>query len=334
MIISPDSVITKMLSVSDIDILEDIENTEEVLFETITDFNDIKVVKNKCGLFLKFEDSYQAGLLNTPLYQGNLPYTNYFLLSLVYNPEIKNILFLGMGSATIIKDFIKLAKKLKNVDIVELDPAIPDIATNYFEFEEKNPIKLYIQDARIFLRSIKKQYDLIICDAFSAEGMSYRFMTEEFFMEASEKLSKEGIFCSNVFSNENLNHSNNIIFKALYKTLAKNFSVIDIFPTRYGNFEMYRHVIGLKGEITDLTNVILMAQKKNKKLSKNDLLNKSGYLQRNVNLLALKSLKKYASDLCEDKINLDSIKILKDNFIEDKNFTVENMSKYLLIEEK
>lgn len=334
MIIYPETFVNQILSDRDLAKLESIESNDEIIFEHVSDFHNIKVVKNQCGQFLKFDESFQSGKIETPFYSGNLPYTNYFLLPVLYKPEIKNILFLGMGSACIIKDFLKLCPDLKRIDIVEIDPLIPQIATDYFDFKAEKPVNVHIQDARIFVRQSTHKYDLIICDVFSAEGMPYRFMTTEFFKEAKKALKDKGILCVNAFSNVNLHSPLNVFFKSLYKTCFKVFQNTDFFPTTYGNMQMYRQVLGLKDELTDITNAILIAQNNGLNISKNELELKADELQRNVNLSTLKYLKKYATDYCEDKINLDSVKILKDNFIDDEDFTLENMSKYLLVNEQ
>ncbi|MEI7473662.1 MAG: fused MFS/spermidine synthase [bacterium] len=333
MIISPESIITQILSVQDVARLEAIESQDKVLFEQFSEFHNIQVVTNDCGKFLKFDDSYQSGKIDSPLYSGNLPYINYFFLSLLFNSEIKNILFLGMGASYVIKDFLQICKAVKNIDIVEIDPLIPHIAKEYFDFEEKKPVKVHIQDARVFVRNSKQKYDLIICDIFSSEGMPFRFMTAEFFEEIKNILSDKGVFCANVFSNVEINSPLNIFFKSLYKTCNSVFKNTNIFPTIYGNMQMYRQVLGLKDELTDLTNTILISQNNASKLYKTDIEDKVEELQRNVNLSALKDLKNYATDYCDYKISLDTIKILRDNFIEDKDFTLETMSKYLLINE-
>ena len=65
------------------ELLEIINNKtfdDKVLFELESDFHDIKVIENEVGKFLHYQDTYQAGFINTKFYKGNLPYINYFLI--------------------------------------------------------------------------------------------------------------------------------------------------------------------------------------------------------------------------------------------------------------
>ncbi|MCK7470112.1 MAG: hypothetical protein MZU95_04395 [Desulfomicrobium escambiense] len=60
--------------------MENIEASEELICKVDSDFSSICVVKNKYGKFLKFDDSYQSGIIQTKDYSGGIPYVNYFFL--------------------------------------------------------------------------------------------------------------------------------------------------------------------------------------------------------------------------------------------------------------
>ena len=79
------------------ELLEIINNKEfkdKVLYKKQSDFHDIKIIENEVGRFLHYKDTYQAGFINTTEYKGNLPYINYFTIPYLINPEIKNILLM------------------------------------------------------------------------------------------------------------------------------------------------------------------------------------------------------------------------------------------------
>ena len=62
--------------------MEQNELEEIFLAEIESDFHTISVVESKIGRFLKYDDTYQAGYINTSYYKGNLPYINYFLIKI------------------------------------------------------------------------------------------------------------------------------------------------------------------------------------------------------------------------------------------------------------
>ncbi|MCK7470111.1 MAG: fused MFS/spermidine synthase [Desulfomicrobium escambiense] len=135
-----------------------------------------------------------------------------------------------MGTGNLAMEFLKLLPEIKKIDIVEIDPAVIEIAGQHFDFIPDERININIQDARVFVRNSKIKYDLIILDIFSEQGLSYRFMTREFFLEISRALSNNGILASNIFSLWDLNSEKNTVFKALFNTYKSVFNAIKLFP--------------------------------------------------------------------------------------------------------
>ena len=119
---------------------------DKVLFELASDFHDIKIVENEVGKFLHYQDTYQAGFINTDFYKGNLPYINYFLIPYLMNKKIENILLIGLGSGKIVTQFETLFDNLKSIDVVDLEENIVDIAQNYFDFNPSQKFNFILQD--------------------------------------------------------------------------------------------------------------------------------------------------------------------------------------------
>ena len=92
-------------------IIDEIDLEEKELFQINSTFHDISVVENNIGRFLKYDDTYQAGFINSPNYKGNLFYINYFLIPYLMNKNIKNILLVGFGSGIIVNQFEKIFEK-------------------------------------------------------------------------------------------------------------------------------------------------------------------------------------------------------------------------------
>jgi len=332
MIIPPEINMSKSLHPEDLSILDKYESSEKTLFQIDSEFNKICVVENSLGRFLKFDDSYQSGVLNYNSCPNNLPYINYFLISCILNPDIESILVLGMGSGYFIRSLIKLLPHLKNIEIVEIDPDVIKIAQKYFNFKENNFVNINIQDARVFVRNSKNKYDLIIMDLSSHEGLFYRFMTEEFLHEVKTLLNPDGIFVSNLFGSPDFRHDNNQVFNSVLKTYKTVYNDILIFPTIYGNQEFYRETLGFKHELSDLTNIILFASENSFNLAKDELVSRSLKLQETYNLTELKKIDKYAEDLYETGINLDNFSVLKDEWENDPQFNLNNLKNYLYID--
>jgi spermidine synthase len=309
MIIPPEIMITKNLHPEDVKILDDFECSEKIIFRQKTSFiNEVKVVENELGRFLKFEDNYQGGKINHPLYQGNIPYINYFLLALAMKNDIKNVLILGLGTGSFVNQLKSILPEVKKIDVVEINPELVEIAEKYFDYSHEVGTAIKIQDGRVFVRNCSEKYDLIILDVFSESGMAYRFMTKEFLEEINNILTPDGILASNVFGITDIDSENNIIFKSLLKTYNSVFNDSLIFPTNYGNYEFYKLLIGLKHDLSDLTNIILFSCKEEIDIKTSKVLEIMDKL--NINL------DKYVQDFYLDNINLENARIFLD---EDEN---------------
>ena len=321
MIIPPEIMITKQLHPEDTQILDALECSEKMIFQQKTSFNnEVKVVENKLGRFLKFEDNYQGGKINHPSYKGNIPYVNYFFLASAMKNDIKNVLILGMGTGYFVNQLKSILPQVKNIDVVEINPELPDIAVKYFDFQESG-IKLHFQDARVFSRNSPEKYDLIILDIFSEAGMAYRFMTKEFLEEIKNILTADGIFVSNIFGLTDIDSENNIIFKSLFKTYSSVFNDNLIFPTNYGNYEFYKLLIGLQHNLSDLTNIILFSCKEEIDIKTSKVLEIMDKLNINID--------KYVQDFYLGGLNLENTQILLDEDENHPEFFNQFLKKYV-----
>lgn len=321
MIINPEIMITQKLYPTDVKILDELEHSEKVIFSQKSSFNgEIKVVENRLGRFLKLEDSYQAAKIYHPSYKGNIPYVNYFFLAAAMKREIKSILILGLGAGYFVNQLKTILPKAEKVDIVEINPELPDVATRYFEFREAG-LNLKFQDGRVFVRNCKEKYDLIILDVFSESGMNYRFMTGEFFEEVKNILSPEGLLVSNTFGLTDINSENNILFRSLFKTYKSVFKDNIIFPTNYGNYEFYKLLIGLKYNLSDLTNIIVFSSKTELDIKTSKVLEIMDKLGINLDM--------YVQDFYLGDINTENIKTLSDKYENSPNFTAEKIKNFL-----
>ena len=90
---------------------------------------------------------------------------------LLVNPEPTRGLMIGMGGGTISSVLTSVYPDL-TMDLVEVDQAVVNVATEYFGFRKTDQIDVHVTDGRVFTRRAlfrKEQYDLIILDAFTGE---------------------------------------------------------------------------------------------------------------------------------------------------------------------
>jgi len=161
----------------------------------------------RCLLFsVKREDRNQTCMdLKKP---GRLvfSYTRMSLGGLLLNQNPKKILIIGLGGGSIPNTLSTLYPN-SIMDIVEIDSAVLRVAKTYFNFSETENVRVYISDARVFVKraGVKKQhYDLIILDAFTGEYIPEHLMTLEFLSETKRLLTNKGVLVANTFSTSRL----------------------------------------------------------------------------------------------------------------------------------
>lgn len=139
----------------------------------------------------------------------------------------KKALLLGMGGGTVYKQLINNGYE---VDIVEIDSRIEKLAKKYFFID--NEVEVIIDDARHFIRTTNKKYDVIIYDLYHSETPPVHLMTKEAFENIKEKLNKNGMLVVNFYGFTN--GSKGRAARSLYKTL------------KHTNFDI--HLIATDGE--------------------------------------------------------------------------------------
>jgi spermidine synthase len=183
-------------------------------------------------------------------------YTKYFHLGFLFNPNTKDVLFVGGGGFSGPKNFLSMYSDV-HIDVVEIDPDVISAARNYFSLPVDNGsrLKIYNDDARNFLSKTEKKYDLIILDAFSKNYVPFHLMTLEYFQLLSERLTSEGVIISNNIGSMAGDRSN--VVRAVYKTISQVFPSVYVFPTEHNS--------------RNLQNIMLTATKTPTEYSKDEL---------------------------------------------------------------
>jgi spermidine synthase len=123
-----------------------------------------------------------------------------------------DVMLLGLGGGNLIKQF---QKRNFNIDVCELDQRIADVAFEYFGV--KNEFNLQIDDARHYLRTNKKKYDLIVFDVFKGENPPAYLLSKENFEHLNSLIKLNGIIAINFngFLNGKIGKSGRSIIKTI-----------------------------------------------------------------------------------------------------------------------
>jgi hypothetical protein len=143
-------------------------------------------------------------------------YTKYIAAISDILPENSNVLLLGLGGGTI-------ANTLENIhdgriDAVELDERMLEIAKKYFNLSNK--VNTIIDDARHYIETTDKKYNLIIFDLFKGETPPAHVLSRECFTKAGSLLEEGGFIMINF--NGFVSGENGLPGRSIYKTLENS----------------------------------------------------------------------------------------------------------------
>jgi spermidine synthase len=195
-----------------------------------SEYNDIYITKRRTELTMSFQLKgwdYTESVTNLKD-ADDLPvtYTRNMTLGVIYPPETKRVLMLGLGGGSISTYLGRHIPDLA-VDTVEIDPAVITAAKKYFGIRETETMRYLEGDARVFLNRHKELYDLILVDAFHGGYVPFHLLTKEFYALLKQRLTPAGAAAFNV-------HDGTKLYASTLLTLGSVFGDVHLYPSGDG----------------------------------------------------------------------------------------------------
>ncbi|MBI4697737.1 MAG: fused MFS/spermidine synthase [Nitrospirae bacterium] len=181
-------------------------------------------------------------------------YTQTSFVSLAFlqmNPT--DVLFAGLGIGAM-PGYMNRYYPEANIDVVEIDTDIIQVAKEYFYFKENKNLMVHPGDARQFIKRSKKKYDIIFLDAYQSDYIPFHLTTVEFLREVKNILEDNGVVVSNILS-----PNRNKFFDSMIMTYKKVFPYLYIFKGKTaGNFVF---VVTKSSDLKDKDGIETIAKK-------------------------------------------------------------------------
>jgi spermidine synthase len=177
------------------------DNGERTLVALQSPFNLIVVTEDESGFrTLSFgHDGLPQSIVNIHDAEHlELPYSKVLPLCLAFIEKPLRILIVGLGGGTLPGYFHRHLPET-NIDVVEIDAEVVNVARLYFNFIEDARMQVHVQDGRDFMESRTSCYDLIILDSFGAESIPPHLLTVEFLQAVRNALNAGGVVAANVW---------------------------------------------------------------------------------------------------------------------------------------
>jgi spermidine synthase len=150
-------------------------------------------------------------------------------LARAYNPQINDVLCIGLGIGIVPMQF---ASEGVRVDVVEINPAVVPVAARFFDLQP-GQLNISLGDGRYFLNQCTSRYDVIVLDAFLGDSSPSHLMTKEAFGAMRRVLRRSGVLVINSFGD--FQTGEDFFTASLEKTLKSVFRSVRIHSEGNGN---------------------------------------------------------------------------------------------------
>lgn len=166
-------------------------------------FGDIEVVENRLERTLHFGTSAKQSSmdLRDPMRLA-LSYTRAMAATLLFHPEPRRALVIGLGGASLPK-FLLHHYPACRVDAVEVREQVYHVARAYFALPDDPRLSVTIEDGAAFLADqVETHYDLLLVDAFLAGGVADSVCGQTFLEDCRRVMTDDGVMAFNLWSDD------------------------------------------------------------------------------------------------------------------------------------
>ena len=158
-----------------------------------------------------------------------------------------NILLLGNAAGTYLSAIIYDMNQTgtsSNIDVVEIDKELTNIAHKYFFMPEDKRVTFHYKDARVFLNQTSqkkhgKKYDLIYFDIYTNNYLiPYHLITQETMQRIQSLLNDNGILCINVIGGSQ--GSSKDYLNQMYTQVKSVFSDVEVYK-----YPKHKHIFNV-----------------------------------------------------------------------------------------
>ncbi len=173
----------------------------EVVFRTDGPHGPLEIVDEQLTRSLHFGDpTRQSSMLHAHPAVLVLPYTQYMLATLVFDPAPRRVLLLGLGGASLPR-FFAHQFPMVTLDAVELRDDVIVAARRFFGLPESPRITVHHDDCARFLADAApdhRDYDLVLMDIYDERGIVPLVGDRGFLEQLAERMSAGGILAGNL----------------------------------------------------------------------------------------------------------------------------------------
>ena len=126
-----------------------------------------------------------------------LPYTRKMMTFLLFNPNPKHVVMLGLGGGSLPK-FCHHHLPQTQITVVEIDADVIALRDEFCVPRNDRRFRIVHDDGEHYLSKLAKPVDVILIDAFNRTGAAPVLENPDFYVQAAQRLSLNGVFAINL----------------------------------------------------------------------------------------------------------------------------------------
>lgn len=156
------------------------------------------VVDDGCSRALYFSFSFVQSAMR--LSQPNsleLAYTRKMMSFVLFEPQPKSILMLGLGGGSLAK-FCHHHFPDTQITVVEINPDVVAFRDEFKIPPDSDRFRVVLSDAALYVASCAASFDVIVTDAFDKDGFASTVCNREFYFNLRRLLAADGLLVANL----------------------------------------------------------------------------------------------------------------------------------------
>ncbi|CAG0962117.1 spermidine synthase [Methylophilaceae bacterium] len=147
-------------------------------------------------------DTVQSAMrINNPT-SLELRYTRGVMMFLLFMPEAKSMLGIGLGGASIAR-YIHHHLPALHQRVVEINPQVINVARSHFALpDDDERLQVIEGDGAEYIRNHPDTADVLFLDAYGSDGLPQELSSQGFFDDCAAALHHDGVLISNLWGSD------------------------------------------------------------------------------------------------------------------------------------
>jgi spermidine synthase len=201
---------------------------DKVIYDKPSAYNNIIVTEDDNGYrTLRFERSGARQSIakpGDPTFLG-FGYTKVAFSGLALAEDVKRVMIVGLGGGTM-PMFLHHYYPNATIDVVDIDPDVVRVATEFFGFREDAKVHAHVGDGRKFVEAVREPYDVVFLDAFGTRNVPPHLTTLEFLRAVRRSVKPTGVVIGNIWG-----RPSNPLYDSMVRTYQEAFDdlyIVDV----------------------------------------------------------------------------------------------------------